>query len=108
MAEGRYAEKMRADDQARRLGVRLHPTFDINGRRVEGALPSEELSRILDEALARGRRRDLPSPRQSLPADRCRHRGLRRGSSDGVGAPHLGELGSTPVELSDDPGHRPV
>jgi len=52
MAEGRYAAKVRADDQARReMGIRFRPTFDINGRRVPGAVPYAQLSRILDEAL---------------------------------------------------------
>ncbi len=52
MAEGRYAQKVRADDETRRQQrVRLRPTFDINGRRVQGPLPYEQLSRFLDEAL---------------------------------------------------------
>jgi protein-disulfide isomerase len=54
MTEARYAEKVRADDQARRrMRVRLRPTFDINGQRVQGALPYEQLSRVLDEALSK-------------------------------------------------------
>jgi len=52
MTAGKYADKVRADDQARRqMRVRIRPTFDINGRRVEGAAPYPQLSQILDEAL---------------------------------------------------------
>lgn len=54
MTEGRYAAKVQADDQARReMRVRLRPTFDINGKRVPGAVPYEQMSRILDEALSK-------------------------------------------------------
>lgn len=54
MAEGRYATRVQADDRARReLGVRFRPTFDINGRRVPGAVPYEQMSQILDEALSK-------------------------------------------------------
>lgn len=53
MDEGRYGEKVRADDQARReQGVRLRPTFDIDGTRIQGAVPYARLSQILDQALA--------------------------------------------------------
>lgn len=52
MAEGRYAAKARADDQARcEMGIRFRPTFHINGQRVPGAVPYAQLSQILDEAL---------------------------------------------------------
>ncbi len=40
---------------ADRLGVRATPTFFINGRRVEGALPLEEFRSLLAEALRQGR-----------------------------------------------------
>ncbi len=54
MSEGRYAKKVQTDNNARsEQHVRVRPTFDINGRRVEGALPYVPLSKILDEALAK-------------------------------------------------------
>lgn len=53
MDEERYAQKVKADNSARSdQHVRVRPTFEINGRRVEGALPYAQLSQILDQALA--------------------------------------------------------
>lgn len=40
------------DAQRRAAGVRLRPTFEINGQRVEGAAPYAALAATLDEALA--------------------------------------------------------
>lgn len=50
--ERRYAEIVRADyDYASSLGVRSTPTFFINGIAVIGALPFEEIARIIDAEL---------------------------------------------------------
>jgi protein-disulfide isomerase len=40
-----------ADDLADRMGVRATPTFFINGRRLEGALPAPQFRSLLLEAL---------------------------------------------------------
>lgn len=42
-----------ANGLADRLGVRATPTFFVNGRRVEGALPVDQFWTILQDALAR-------------------------------------------------------
>jgi len=48
----RFAEKVRADNAAAKAdGVRTRPTFDINGRRVEGALPFAQFQQVIDAAL---------------------------------------------------------
>jgi protein-disulfide isomerase len=39
------------DEQRRAGGVRLRPTFDVNGRRIEGAAPYEAFAETLDGAL---------------------------------------------------------
>lgn len=47
-----FAEKVRADDAAAKAaGIRTRPTFDVNGRRVEGALPFAQFRRVIDAAL---------------------------------------------------------
>ncbi len=48
----RFAEKVKADNAAAKAGgVRTRPTFDINGRRVEGALPFVQFQQVIDAAL---------------------------------------------------------
>jgi protein-disulfide isomerase len=42
-------------DEAAALGVRSTPTFFINGRKVEGAVPYETFKAMLDQALAGGK-----------------------------------------------------
>lgn len=42
----------RATDVANTLGVRVTPSFVIDGRPIEGALPVEEFRKIIDAALA--------------------------------------------------------
>lgn len=44
----------RATDAANALGVRVTPSFVIDGRPIEGALPLAEFRKILDAALAPG------------------------------------------------------
>jgi len=44
-----------ANDLADRMAVRATPTFFVNGRRVQGALPVEEFRDVLDDALRRSR-----------------------------------------------------
>lgn len=47
------AEKVQRMDQQRRdAGIRLRPSFDVNGQRIEGALPYTAFAATLDEALA--------------------------------------------------------
>lgn len=44
------AEKVTQIDQARRdKGVRIRPSFDINGRLIEGALPYERFTQLFTE-----------------------------------------------------------
>lgn len=51
---GRYRKAVEeATAEARRRGVDATPTFFINGRKVTGALPFEEMARLLDAALTR-------------------------------------------------------
>ncbi|HUO36731.1 MAG TPA: thioredoxin domain-containing protein, partial [Mycobacterium sp.] len=38
-------------DEANALGVRSTPTFFVNGRKLEGALPYEQFKTMLDELL---------------------------------------------------------
>jgi protein-disulfide isomerase len=53
------ADRIRAANAlADRLGVRATPTFFVNGRRVEGALPPEEFRTVLLEALRDARARN--------------------------------------------------
>ena len=44
-----------ANDLADQLGVRATPTFFVNGRRVEGALPVEQFRTVLVDALRQSR-----------------------------------------------------
>ena len=54
MDSQKYLAKVKALDQARRdAGWRRRPTFDINGQRVEGAVPLEILQQAIDKALGR-------------------------------------------------------
>lgn len=46
------ARTRRATDIADRLGVRVTPSFVVDGRPVEGALPLPEFRRVIDAALA--------------------------------------------------------
>ena len=48
------ARTRRATDVADKLGVRVTPSFVINGRPVEGALPVAEFRKILDAAFEAG------------------------------------------------------
>ena len=55
MRDGRYRSKVEQDDAMRRqLRIRVRPTIDINGRRVEGAVPFESLQPIMESALESG------------------------------------------------------
>jgi protein-disulfide isomerase len=47
----------RATDVANSLGVRVTPSFVIDGRPVEGALPVAEFRKLIDAALASGARK---------------------------------------------------
>jgi protein-disulfide isomerase len=50
--ERRFGPDVEADvDQAAALGVFATPTLFVNGRRVEGLVPLEELRSIIEEAL---------------------------------------------------------
>ncbi|MEK7618746.1 MAG: thioredoxin domain-containing protein [Patescibacteria group bacterium] len=54
MGTQRYASTIRKDlSDATTLGVVGTPTFFINGNRLEGALPIENFTRVIDEELAR-------------------------------------------------------
>lgn len=55
-ASGRTEGRTRAaNDAAREAGVRATPTFFINGRRIEGALPADHFRMLLNWAGAVGR-----------------------------------------------------
>jgi protein-disulfide isomerase len=43
------AKVTRLDQERRDRGVRLRPTFDINGRMIEGAIPYATFRTVLDE-----------------------------------------------------------
>jgi protein-disulfide isomerase len=56
--EDRRADRTRAANQAARAGgIRATPTFLIDGRRVEGALPAETFRQLLSAAVAGAERR---------------------------------------------------
>lgn len=42
----------RMDQQRRDAGIRLRPSFDINGRLIAGGIPYQQFVVVLDEALA--------------------------------------------------------
>jgi protein-disulfide isomerase len=46
----------RANELADQLGVRATPTFFINGRRVEGALPADQFRAVLQDVMQASRR----------------------------------------------------
>lgn len=51
-----YAGKVREEtEEGRRLGVRSTPTFFVNDRKVEGALPLQQFKAVIDEELAAAR-----------------------------------------------------
>ncbi|GAB4519683.1 MAG: hypothetical protein Kow0047_30960 [Anaerolineae bacterium] len=53
MVERRYLAKVKADDEARRArGIRFRPSFDLDGERIEGALPYEQMRSRIEVALA--------------------------------------------------------
>ena len=53
LTSGQFAEKVQRMDQARRsLGIRLRPSFDLNGRVIPGAQPYETFARLFDEILS--------------------------------------------------------
>ncbi len=55
LESGKYVERIRRDfEAARTLGVDATPTFFINGEKFVGALPYEEMTRLIDEALGKG------------------------------------------------------
>jgi protein-disulfide isomerase len=47
------AKVQQMDEQRRSDGVRLRPTFHVNGQRIEGAAPYAAFAAALDEALNR-------------------------------------------------------
>ena len=54
LSSGQTAGRVRTDiELAHRLGVRSTPTFYLNGRRLEGALGAEQLTREIAAALAK-------------------------------------------------------
>lgn len=53
MADAEIAAKIeRLDQERREAGIRLRPTFDLNSRRIEGALPLDLFRSAIDEAAA--------------------------------------------------------
>lgn len=53
LADPAIADKIVRLDQARRdEGVRLRPTFDLNSKRLQGAIPYEAFAQEIDQALA--------------------------------------------------------
>jgi protein-disulfide isomerase len=53
LADPAVAEKVTRLDQERRdAGVRLRPSFDLNGRMIPGAQPFTTFARLFDEILA--------------------------------------------------------
>jgi protein-disulfide isomerase len=53
VASNRYQQTVQASDQAAaRAGVTSTPTFFVNGRKVTGALPYQQMASIIDAALA--------------------------------------------------------
>jgi protein-disulfide isomerase len=61
-------DSLTADQQeATALGVRSTPTFFINGRRLEGAVPYESFKAALDQALAGGTKNAEAAPATSAP-----------------------------------------
>ena len=52
LEQGRHMERIRRDQaQVQALGVRATPTMFVNGRKVEGALPLEQLKPVVEEEL---------------------------------------------------------
>ena len=55
LKEGTYAAAVDADwDYSRRMGVRAVPTFAINGRGLVGAVPYEDLVKLVQAAQGGG------------------------------------------------------
>lgn len=53
LSDPAIADKVtRLDQQRRDAGIRLRPSFDVNGRIIQGGLPYEQLAAVLDVALA--------------------------------------------------------
>lgn len=50
-ARGSHPRTQRANEAAHDIGVRVTPSFIVNGRPVEGALPLADFRRVLDAAL---------------------------------------------------------
>jgi protein-disulfide isomerase len=42
----------RLDQQRRDAGIRLRPSFDVDGRIIQGGIPFEQFTTVLNEALA--------------------------------------------------------
>ena len=52
MDSGKYLAKVRAQDAARKsAGVRIRPTFDINGQRIQGAANFDLFQQFIQKAL---------------------------------------------------------
>ena len=52
LEQGRHMDRIRRDQaQLQALGVRATPTMFVNGRKVEGALPLEQLKPVVEEEL---------------------------------------------------------
>lgn len=53
LADPAIAEKVARMDQTRRdQGLRTRPSFDVNGKVIQGAIPFTTFATVLDEALA--------------------------------------------------------
>lgn len=51
---GKYASVVQKDlDEGRFRGIRATPTFFVDGKLLEGALPADQFGQLLDQALAR-------------------------------------------------------
>lgn len=42
----------RLDQERRARGIRVRPSFDVNGQLIQGAIPYQQFAQVLDEALA--------------------------------------------------------
>jgi len=48
----KYAEKVKAQDNARRnAGIRVRPTFELNGQRIQGAIDFATFQQFIERAL---------------------------------------------------------
>ena len=107
--QGRHMDRIRGDQaQLQALGVRATPTMFVNGRKVEGALPLEQLKPVVEEELRKaqshrrlgrpgqgrlrphhGEGRDEPRlPRRRLRSTRRRARGCPGRRAERPADPH--------------------